>query len=84
MAAKFTADSFKKILFDDMYNFIDANHPEDKAWFKQVAFQDKNGNKVDKYNHLNAKMQFCKKYAPELIPVAKEKKVPVTKKLENW
>ena len=84
MAEKFKAESFKKILFDDMYDYINENHPEDKAWFKEIAFQDKEGNKVGKYNHLNAKMQFCKKYAPELIPVAKEKKVPVTKKLENW
>lgn len=84
MAAKFTAENFKTISFDDMANFIEANHPEDKAWFKKVAFQDKDGNEVKKYNHLNAKRRFCEKYAPELIPVAKAKKVPVTKRLENW
>ena len=84
MAAKFTAESFNKISFDDMADFIEANYPEDKAWFKEVAFQNKDGEKVDKYNHLNAKRQFCKKYAPELIPVAKEQKVPVTKRLADW
>ena len=45
---------------------------------------DKDGNAVKKYNHLNAVRKFCEKYAPELIPVAKEKKIPATKRLENW
>ena len=84
MAAKFTAESFKKITFEEMAEFIENNHPEDKAWFKKVAFQNKDGEEVTKYNHLNAKLRFCEKYAPSLIPVAKEKKEPITKRLENW
>lgn len=84
MAAKFIADSFKKITFEEMADFIEKNHPEDKEWFKKVAFQNKNGEAVSKYNHLNAKLRFCEKYAPSLIPVAKEKKEPITKRLENW
>lgn len=84
MGKEFTGNSFKKITFDEMADYIEANHPEDKAWFKEIAFQDKNGNSVNKYNHLNAKLRFCEKYAPALIPVAKEKKEPVTKRLENW
>lgn len=84
MAVKFTAESFNKISFDDMADFIESNYPEDKAWFKKVAFENKEGEKVAKYNHLNAKRQFCKKYAPDLLPVAKAKKVPVSKRLENW
>lgn len=84
MAAKFTAESFKKITFDEMADFIENNHPEDKAWFKEVAYQNKDGEKVDKYNHLNAKLRFCEKYAPNLIPVAKPKEAPKAKRLENW
>lgn len=84
MAAKFTADSFKKITFEEMADFIEKNHPEDKEWFKKVAFQNKNGEELNKYNHLNAKLRFCERYAPNLIPVAKEKKEPITRRLENW
>lgn len=85
MAAKFTTEnSFKKISLDEMMDFIEANHPNDKAWFKEVAFQDKDGNKSEKYNHLNAVRQFCKKYAPELIPVAQKKAVPPTERFNNW
>lgn len=84
MAIKFKAESFKKISLDEMCDFIEKNYPEDKAWFKKVAYEDKDGNAVKKYNHLNAVRKFCEKYAPELIPVAKEKKIPATKRLENW
>ena len=84
MAVKFEATDYKKITLDEMMDFIEANYPNDKAWFKGVAFQDKDGNPVEKYNHLNAVRQFCKKYAPELLPVAKEKKVAPTTRLANW
>ena len=84
MAAKFTAENFKKITFEEMADFIEKNYPEDKAWFKEVAFQGKNGETLKKYNHLNAKLRFCEKYAPNLVPKAKEKKEPITKRLENW
>lgn len=84
MAVKFKADSFKKITLDEMCDFIEKNFPEDKPWFKQVAYEDKEGKPTAKYNHLNAVRKFCEKYAPDLLPVAKEKKVPATKRLENW
>lgn len=84
MAVKFEADSFKKITLDSMCDFIEKYYPEDKKWFKKVAFEDKNGNKVEKYNHLNAVRKFCEKYAPELLPIAKEKKAPATKRLADW
>lgn len=83
MAAKFETKSYKTITFEEMADFIEKNHPEDKEWFKEVAFQDKNGKKLEKYNHLNAKLKFCEKYAPELIPQAAPKN-KVTKRLENW
>ena len=82
--AKFKADNFKSITLDMMCDYIEENAPEDKEWFKKVCYQTKDGKKTEKYNHLNATREFCKKYAPELIPVAKEKKEPVSKRLENW
>ena len=85
MAAKFTTEnSFKKITLEEMMDFIAANYPNDKEWFKKVAFQDKDGNDVEKYNHLNAVRQFCRKYAPELLPKAQEKKPPVSERFKNW
>ena len=84
MAVKFEAEDYKKITLDEMLDFIEENYPKHKKWFKEVSFQDKDGNTVEKYNHLNAVRKFCEKYAPELLPVAKEKKVPPTKRLENW
>ena len=83
MGAKFQAESFKKLSFTEMADFIETEYPEDKAWFKRVCFENKDGEKVAKYNHLNAKLRFCEKYAPELIPQAKPK-MSVTKRLENW
>ena len=84
MAVKFEATDYKKITLDEMMDFIEKNYPNDKAWFKEVSFQDKDGNNVDKYNHLNAVRQFCKKYAPELLPVAKEKSGAPPERLKKW
>lgn len=94
MAAKFTAESFNKITFTEMAEFIQKNHPEDKAWFKEIAYQDKDGDTVEylnkkgelvkKYNHLNAKRRFCERYAPELLPTPSEKKGKVSSILEDW
>lgn len=83
MAKKYSGKDFKKITLEEMMDFIEENYPEDKAWFKKVAFQNKNGEKTEKYNHLNAVREFCKKYAPDLIPKAKEK-VTVSDKLREW
>ena len=84
MATKFEAESFKKITLEAMADYIEANYPEDKAWFKKVAFQDKEGNDTEKYNHLNAVHKFCERYAPELLPKAQNKKIPAAKRLEDW
>ena len=81
---KFEAESFKKITLDAMADYIEAYYPDDKAWFKQVAFQDKDGNAVEKYNHLNAARKFCEKYAPDLLPDAKEKSIPANERLKDW
>lgn len=75
---------YKHISLKEMMEYIEAEHPEDKEWFKEVAFQDKYGHTVNKYNHLNAKQEFCKKYAPGIIPKRKEKEEPLSNKLANW
>lgn len=50
--------------------------------------KDSNGNVImeitDKLNWLYAKQKFFEKFAPEYIPVAKEKTVPKHKLIENW
>ena len=87
MAKKFTAESYRKITLDEMVEFIEENYPEDKAWFKSIAFVDvknKNGKKDKRYVHLNAVREFCNRYAPELIPQAKPKKMTAKEKLMNW
>ena len=77
-------DSYKKISFDDMFNYIEENGTkEDKKEFKKQAFSDKNGNPLKKYNHLNAVRWFCKKYMPDLLPVKKEAEPKITDKLKN-
>lgn len=58
---------------EEMMEFIAENHEDKKAWFKEVAFQKKDGTPTDKYNHLNAKYQFCDKYAKSLLPKKKVK-----------
>lgn len=71
---------FKKIKLDDMMKYIEENgNKKDKDWFKSIAF-DENG----KYQHLIAVRAFCDKYMPEIIPVAKQPKEKVSKRLENW
>lgn len=71
--------NFKTITLDDMIEYIEANgNNTDKAEFKANAFV--NG----KYSHLVAVRYFCGKYFPDLLPVAKPKKAPVSDKLKNW
>lgn len=70
---------FKKISLDFMIEYIENNAPQDKAWFKSVAF-DENG----RYQHLRTVRAFCKKYMPEIIPEAKPKKAPISNKIKDW
>ena len=81
---KFEGKEFKKITLDDMCDFIEANYPEDKTWFKRVCYENKDGEVVEKYNHLNAVRKFCERYNKDLIPKAKEKKEPATRRLRDW
>ena len=81
-------EGFKKITLEEMKDFISANYPNDKAWFKSIAFDTitkEDGTEEKKYNHLKAKKAFCKKYNPDLIPVAAAPKKPTAKELlEDW
>lgn len=72
---------FKQIKLQDMVDYIEANDnkPATKKWFKSVAY-DENG----KYQHLIAVRAFCERYCPEIIPVAKEKKVKASDILKDW
>ena len=36
------------------------------------------------YNHFKAREEFCKKYMPEIIPVAKKKQPSKAEILANW
>lgn len=77
---------FKTLTLNEMVAYIEKNAPQDKAWFKKVAYDNrktKDGNKVV-YSHLKAKREFCKKYMPEIIPVAKEKAPKASDILANW
>lgn len=69
---------YKYITCEMMMEYIKKNAPQDKDWFKSVALH--NG----KYEHLYARKQFCLRYMPEIIPVAKEKRVPKADLLMNW
>ncbi len=92
MAVKYDGKDYKKITLDEMVNFIAKNAPDDKAWFKSMAFdkvKKMNDNAeeviVDKYNHLKANRAFCLRYAPELVPVSKKPVKPTAKEiLKDW
>lgn len=120
---------FKHIDLDFMADYIEKNEPQDKAWFKSVAYdmrkkkkavdkmengkpvykqaKDKNGNfkfnpdgspkmiKAKEYieiedseakpvfNLLKAKIAFCEKYMPGLLPNT-ETKTKATDRIANW
>lgn len=87
--------NYKTLSFKEMVEYIEKNAPQDKKWFKSIAYDvvkdkdgnivlDKNGKDKLKYSHLRAKREFCKKYMPEIIPVAKEKKPNVSDILKDW
>lgn len=94
---KFDFADFRHITLEIMMDYIAANHPEDKADFKEAAFQVveydrtlKSG-KVkhycqEKYQHLIAARWFYSKYFPEYLPVAKEPKktVDAASLLKDW
>lgn len=81
------ANGFKKISIDEMKAFIEENYPDDKAWFKSIAFETitkEDGKTIQRYNHLKAKKAFCERYNPDLIPVAKPKKPTAKDLFQDW
>ena len=86
MAAVFkTENSFKKLQFDEVVDFLEANgSAEEKAAFKAACFTNKAGEHTDKLNWLNGKKWFCEKFAKDLIPVAKPKAELKSKRIANW
>lgn len=58
----------KQLTAKQMKEYITKNAPEDKEWFKSVAF-DEDGN----YKHFEAKAAFIDRYFPEFKAQPKEK-----------
>lgn len=81
MAQKKVYD-YKKITMEDMKAYIEENAPQDKEWFKGVAIEMINNKPV--YNHFKARLEFCERYMPEIIPVAKPQKEKKADILANW
>ena len=122
---------FKKITLEFMKQYIEENAPEDKAWFKEVAFEERkkkvavpvfnpdgspcmyqvrdkqkqlkfdnsgkpimrqkvvfeeieDSEKTSVFNLLKAKLAFCDKYMPEIVPEAKPKKPTANELLKDW
>lgn len=80
---------FKKIKLENMVKYINEKHPEDKQWFKNIAYSKKEDNKNNegknnkkKYNHLFAVRCFCDRYCSYLIPHSKECKADTL--LKDW
>ena len=123
--------TFKKIKLEDMVKYIEENAPQDKEWFKTVAFEmrkkkvsvpvfnpdgspcmyqvkdqnkqlkfDENGKPIMRqkvrfeeiedseetpvFSLLKAKLAFCERYMPEILPEAKPKKPTAKDILGNW
>lgn len=78
-------ENFKKITLNDMIDYIEKNGTDtDKKEFKIHAYSDKDGNPLEKYNHLNAVRWFCTKYMPDIVPKRKEVKEKVSNRIANW
>lgn len=75
----------KKITLEFMMKYIEEKAPNDKAWFKKVAYQNKDGETQESYQHLNAVNQFCDRYEEfAYLNDKKEKEPNKSLKLENW
>lgn len=87
---------WNKITFEYMKKYIEDNAPQDKSWFKSVAMVTTEVKEKDKetkeekyvekqvYDHFKAREAFCKRYMPEIIPVAKPKNPTKAELLANW
>lgn len=78
--------NFNTLTLEQMVEYIEKNAPKDKAWFKEVSHIDKETRTGTKkvYSHLKAKREFCKKYMPEIIPVAKPPTPKASDLMKDW
>lgn len=60
---------YTKMNIQDIINYCEANNQQE--WLKSVALKKKANGK--KPNFFEIKKAFCKKFMPEIIPVAKKK-----------
>ena len=91
------AYEFKTLTLEQMVDYIEKNAPQDKRWFKEVAFEMRGkakqvvkmvevegSEKKPVFTLLKAKYAFCERYMKEIIPVAKNKKSLANDILANW
>lgn len=70
--------NINKITLDDMVNFIEQKHPEDKEKFAKLVFN--KANKV--YNHFRARNVFLGLYFPDMVE--KHETVSASEKIKSW
>jgi hypothetical protein len=80
---------FKSITLEFMMDYIEKNFSgeklqKEKEWFKEEAFKSNGGEIKDKYQHLHAKTEFCKRYEEFNHLTPKPKEPSKTQKLLNW
>ena len=87
MASKFStkAVSWLQVTMDEAIDFLEANGSDaDKKEFKKWLFTTKEGKSCKKPNWGNARKEFLKKYAPDMLPVKKEKEANKSDRVLNW
>lgn len=85
MAEFKTENTFKKLTFDEVVDFLEVNGTtEEKSEFKKACFSNSKGEPTKKLNWLNGKLWFCNKFAKHLVPVKKEQKEPKANRIANW
>lgn len=75
----------KKITLEFMMSYIEEKAPQDKEWFKDVAFKNKYGEQQTTYQHLNAVNEFCNHFKEfKYLNEKKPKEPNKSEKLMNW
>lgn len=79
------ATSWLGITMDEAIDYLEANGTDaDKKEFKKWLYSTKTGTESTRINWGNARINFIKKYCPELAPVAKEKAAKKSDRIANW
>lgn len=80
--------NYDKMSVKDMKEYIENNCPNEKEWFKKVAFTEKLNKKGEMeqvyIGHFKLRKIFCTKFMPEIIPVAKVKKEKMSDLIKYW